>query len=347
MDVKTKSKIRSKRISKMETKENIEEKSSKEEILETSENEKEEKKTKSRHSRTWTTEEGSESKAKRRKTSTEDTPRALRHKKRSEEKEKKEKDKSRDEPSIELENEEAVTTPRLHKSKHRRPNSRSAFLERRSNLNLEESTASSQISQDEQFARRLQDQELHRSHPPFFGSHPTTFFTIPNDSGNTFMPHFPAPSFQWRERNHFHSNGPPASIAHSLATSSADHLYTLVRSLQGGSTSRNTLALTLSLMNRDFTDEDYEILLRLDEEGNPYKAAPKETIESLPTRKITSLELANMKKEKIQCSICLEDFVVGSEVRTLPCTHFFHLSCIDTWLKVNKTCPIDKKDVTD
>lgn len=43
-----------------------------------------------------------------------------------------------------------------------------------------------------------------------------------------------------------------------------------------------------------------------------------------------------MKKEKIQCSICLEDFVVGSEVRTLPCTHFFHLSCIDTWLKGKK-----------
>ncbi|KAJ9560462.1 hypothetical protein OSB04_005622 [Centaurea solstitialis] len=41
------------------------------------------------------------------------------------------------------------------------------------------------------------------------------------------------------------------------------------------------------------------------------------------------------------CSICLVDYKVGDVVRLLPeCGHFFHVKCIDTWLKANPTCPM-------
>ncbi|KAI2504977.1 finger protein [Fragilaria crotonensis] len=40
------------------------------------------------------------------------------------------------------------------------------------------------------------------------------------------------------------------------------------------------------------------------------------------------------------CSICLVDFDAGDAVRDLPCKHFFHLSCVDNWLRSESTCPL-------
>ncbi|KAJ3333206.1 E3 ubiquitin-protein ligase rnf13 [Blyttiomyces sp. JEL0837] len=46
------------------------------------------------------------------------------------------------------------------------------------------------------------------------------------------------------------------------------------------------------------------------------------------------------------CAICIDEFVVGSRVRELPCHHQFHDSCIDPWLlNHNRLCPICKRDV--
>lgn len=43
--------------------------------------------------------------------------------------------------------------------------------------------------------------------------------------------------------------------------------------------------------------------------------------------------------EKGYCTICLSDFDLGNEIRTLPCVHQFHKDCIDLWLEKNKSCP--------
>ncbi|KAF8977706.1 E3 ubiquitin-protein ligase rnf13 [Entomortierella lignicola] len=46
------------------------------------------------------------------------------------------------------------------------------------------------------------------------------------------------------------------------------------------------------------------------------------------------------------CSICLTDYEVGDQVRTLPCYHQYHTSCIDPWLlTVASLCPICKRDL--
>ncbi|KAL4576704.1 hypothetical protein LXL04_012802 [Taraxacum kok-saghyz] len=41
------------------------------------------------------------------------------------------------------------------------------------------------------------------------------------------------------------------------------------------------------------------------------------------------------------CSICLADYKPPDVLRLLPeCSHLFHSSCIDTWLKMHPTCPV-------
>ncbi|KAF6172662.1 hypothetical protein GIB67_041985 [Kingdonia uniflora] len=40
------------------------------------------------------------------------------------------------------------------------------------------------------------------------------------------------------------------------------------------------------------------------------------------------------------CAVCKETISVGTEVNELPCTHFYHPSCILPWLSVRNSCPL-------
>ncbi|KAI7859740.1 hypothetical protein BDC45DRAFT_160305 [Circinella umbellata] len=46
-------------------------------------------------------------------------------------------------------------------------------------------------------------------------------------------------------------------------------------------------------------------------------------------------------QEQASCVICLESFIHGDVLRTLPCQHEYHRDCIDTWLtKKSAACPL-------
>lgn len=46
-------------------------------------------------------------------------------------------------------------------------------------------------------------------------------------------------------------------------------------------------------------------------------------------------------KEPFDCAVCLCEFCDQDKLRLLPyCSHAFHISCIDTWLLSNSTCPL-------
>ncbi|CAK7312739.1 E3 ubiquitin-protein ligase RNF12-A [Vulpes lagopus] len=47
------------------------------------------------------------------------------------------------------------------------------------------------------------------------------------------------------------------------------------------------------------------------------------------------------------CSICITEYIEGNRLRILPCSHEFHVHCIDHWLLENSTCPICRGQVVD
>ncbi|XP_077211967.1 E3 ubiquitin-protein ligase At1g12760-like [Tasmannia lanceolata] len=49
--------------------------------------------------------------------------------------------------------------------------------------------------------------------------------------------------------------------------------------------------------------------------------------------------------EDAVCCICLAKYADNEELRELPCTHFFHMECVDKWLKINALCPLCKSDI--
>ncbi|CAN8288420.1 unnamed protein product [Cochlearia groenlandica] len=55
--------------------------------------------------------------------------------------------------------------------------------------------------------------------------------------------------------------------------------------------------------------------------------------------------LAEVKTERRDCSICLESFVTGDMLISLPCTHRFHSSCLNPWLKACGDCPYCRRAI--
>lgn len=90
---------------------------------------------------------------------------------------------------------------------------------------------------------------------------------------------------------------------------------------------------------RDFNENDYEMLLALDENNHQHGGASAAQINALPE---STVQTDNLE----ECSICLETPSIGDTIRHLPCLHKFHKDCIDEWVRRRTSCPICKSSVT-
>ncbi|XP_030511056.2 E3 ubiquitin-protein ligase At4g11680 [Cannabis sativa] len=90
--------------------------------------------------------------------------------------------------------------------------------------------------------------------------------------------------------------------------------------------------------------------------GSIDKGASEDQISQLPNWKYKALdnksepELDNNNNsdsinDDPECCICLAKYKDKEEVRQLPCSHMFHLKCVDQWLKIISCCPLCKQEL--
>ncbi|KAI3814571.1 hypothetical protein L1987_14211 [Smallanthus sonchifolius] len=112
-------------------------------------------------------------------------------------------------------------------------------------------------------------------------------------------------------------------------------------------------------------------ILGVHEDMNQMRGASEESINALPTHKFKikkngtndtkdnndsgvdegGILAAGTEKERAisgedaVCCICLAKYADNDLLRELPCMHFFHIECVDKWLKINASCPLCKFEI--
>ncbi|XP_005994977.1 E3 ubiquitin-protein ligase RLIM isoform X1 [Latimeria chalumnae] len=79
-------------------------------------------------------------------------------------------------------------------------------------------------------------------------------------------------------------------------------------------------------------------LLNDDDDDQP-RGLTKEQIDNLSTRNFGENDALKT------CSVCITEYTEGNKLRKLPCSHEYHVHCIDRWLSENSTCPICRRAV--
>lgn len=79
--------------------------------------------------------------------------------------------------------------------------------------------------------------------------------------------------------------------------------------------------------------------------GNGVVGLDRAVINSYPKFQFSKKNLTNSgdggDNNNSMCSICLCDYKEGEMLRMMPdCKHYFHLCCLDAWLKLNGSCPV-------
>lgn len=84
-------------------------------------------------------------------------------------------------------------------------------------------------------------------------------------------------------------------------------------------------------------------LLNDEEDDEHPRGLTKEQIDNLATRTYGQASLEG--EQGRACSVCINEYAQGNKLRSLPCTHEFHIHCIDRWLSENNTCPICRQPI--
>ncbi|KAK1417292.1 hypothetical protein QVD17_26418 [Tagetes erecta] len=111
-------------------------------------------------------------------------------------------------------------------------------------------------------------------------------------------------------------------------------------------------------------------ILGVHEDMNQTRGATEDSINALPTHKFKIKKIGNkdnneslvdeggilaagtekeraISGEDAVCCICLAKYADNDLLRELPCMHFFHIECVDKWLKINASCPLCKYEIKD
>ncbi|KAF5195411.1 hypothetical protein FRX31_015002 [Thalictrum thalictroides] len=98
-----------------------------------------------------------------------------------------------------------------------------------------------------------------------------------------------------------------------------------------------TFLVHWELTRTEMSDEQ-ELTHRMMEGANELNIARERILSSVKELKIRKFDNKTITEEV--CSICLDSFLNGLEVKLLPCSHMFHQHCLAEWYKKRAACPV-------
>jgi len=205
-----------------------------------------------------------------------------------------------------------------------------------------------QMSDDEQLARQLQQQEAAMNLPASFMRPGSVVMMGPGPNmmggpmggmggmgGPSRMRYVGSSPHEIRARLQELLRGMPANDPHRVIIQQMYEQMALIEHMPPNAFDR-------SLLN----------LIRAAQQGAVQSAnqgASAREIACLPTRTYvapTPEQESKTAKEHKSCMICLCDYETDEVLRTLPCFHSYHKDCIDKWLQENKKCPVCKNPIS-
>jgi hypothetical protein len=83
------------------------------------------------------------------------------------------------------------------------------------------------------------------------------------------------------------------------------------------------------------------------QQSHLHKGLEKDHIQALPVITFDTVKFPVEGYGTINdCVVCLSDYQKGEQLRLLPlCKHYFHVACIDTWLRTHISCPVCRHSV--
>jgi len=99
-----------------------------------------------------------------------------------------------------------------------------------------------------------------------------------------------------------------------------------------------------AVYSQEALDQIVSELMEHDPASHGPGPASADAISALPKKLLDVKELG--AEGKAECSVCMDDVFIGTEVVALPCSHWFHEACATAWLSAHNTCPICRKGIT-
>ncbi|XP_053516919.1 E3 ubiquitin-protein ligase RLIM-like [Artibeus jamaicensis] len=168
------------------------------------------------------------------------------------------------------------------------------------------------------------------------------------DSDSDSESSFSSPSPNTSSSGSDSSHGSRDSSSNSLSSWDYYPPVTVISSSDSSYMSTSTSSLMSSSSSSDESSETLTVLFESSDEGDAWPSLDdhptglsEAQIDNLATRSSVKDDTLN------ECSICITEYREGSQLRILPCSHEFHVCCIDRWLSDNSTCPICRRNVVD
>ncbi|RAL64330.1 hypothetical protein DID88_002221 [Monilinia fructigena] len=98
-----------------------------------------------------------------------------------------------------------------------------------------------------------------------------------------------------------------------------------------------------AVYSQEHFDQIMSQLMEQHQQSNAPGPAPPDAISALPKKALDEKMLG--PEGKGECSICMDDVFLSTEVVVLPCNHWFHEACASAWLSEHNTCPICRKGI--